>query len=63
MRDPRQEAKRIPHAYRDAKGGGYIVVLSHETHGDIPCPKGDTYSDAAINAQEYINQNFPGRTL
>ncbi len=63
MRDPRQEARRIPHSFKDAPGGGHIVTLHHETDGLVECPKGDTYADASIKAGEYVTANYPGRTL
>lgn len=63
MRDPRQEARRIPHSFKDAPGGGHIVTLHHERDGLVECPKGDTYATAALAAAAYIKQHYPGCTL
>lgn len=63
MRDPRQEARRIPHALTTPPEGGVRAVLYHETDGEVPCPLGKDYADAAVKAGEYIKQHYPGRTL
>lgn len=54
MRDPRQEARRIPHALTTPPEGGVRAVLYHETDGEVPCPLGKDYADAAVKAGEYI---------
>lgn len=63
MRDPRQEARRIPHAFQDTASGGKRVVLHHETDGQVICPDAEDYASATRAATAYINEHFPGRTL
>lgn len=63
MRDPRQEARRIPHSYQDTASGGKRVVLHHETEGEVMCPDCTSYAEAAKAAQAYVDVRFPGRTL
>ena len=63
MRDPKQEARRIPHGYKDAPEGKLAVVLYHEVDGVIDCEPGDSYGDAANKAAAYIDKHYPGRHL
>lgn len=63
MRDPRQEARRIPHAFSDTADGGRVVTLFHETDGQVPCPPGKDYADATSKAMEYIAEHYPDRTI
>lgn len=62
MRDPKQEARRIPHAFTD-DADGIVVVLYHEADGQIKCPPGKGYGEATANAEKIINEKYPGRSL
>lgn len=63
MRDPKQEARRIPMAFKDTDKGGKQVILYHERDGEVACPPGSYYGEAAQNAEAYINEHYPGRSL
>lgn len=63
MRDPRQEARRIPHGFKDAPDGGIRVVLFHETDGAVDMASGKDYAEALNVAAKYITETYPGRSL
>jgi len=63
MRDPKQEARRIPHSYQDTPSGGKRVVLHHESDGLVPCPDAEDYASASKAAVQLIETQYPGRSL
>lgn len=67
MRDPKQEARRIPCAYtyqgQTPLGRGTVTaVLMHED-GEVTCKPGASIAEATQNAADHIKQHFPGRSL
>ena len=63
MRDPKQEARRIPHGFKDAPDGRIRVFLAHETDGNVDIEPGKDYAEATANAVKYIDNKYPGRSL
>ena len=63
MRDPKQQARRIPHGFMDLPDGRLRVVLYHETAGEVRCDPAPTYGSALLEAEKHIAANWPGRSL
>jgi hypothetical protein len=63
MRDPKQEARRIPHGFKDTPDGRIRVFLAHETDGNVDMESGKDYAEATTIAMDYIDKHYPGRSL